>query len=450
VPRIIEVIHGDVSPPLYYLLLNQWIAAFGDSEFALRSMSAVAATLGLVLMALTAWSVTRSRLGTLVATALYAASVLQVQYAQEARSYGLASLLALLAFYAMAKRLQSHWLWLLLALIGCIGSVYLHNMMWFYLLGLNIVYLLLPGPVKFWRRVAELAVLDSLTVAAYMPWLPALLDQIAWLNGNFWAMVPTFDDLAQTLLAAAGVKRMHLNALLPGRPAGWGIALVLVALIAVALVRKEQRRWALGILVFGLLPIGAVFVYAHVRQSFFVEKVFTASTIAIPLTAAVAVSGKGAMRWLGLLLSMAVLAGSVGSTYGYFRWEQKEDWRTATDYLNYIPRSSTLVVFVANEGEYLYEYYTRRSGSFGHQMTGAPQGFFDIDPPKTIQRVLRPEDLATLAKRLEEQRPKRVVLVLSHTHFSDPNDLTRRFLEKSMRCFNTQEFNQLAILQYTR
>jgi hypothetical protein len=67
-----------------------------------------------------------------------------------------------------------------------------------------------------------------------------------------------------------------------------------------------------------------------------------------------------------------------------------------------------------NEGELLYDYYLRPSGGFAHSVTGVPQGFHELQPQKTIQRVLKPADTALLEQRLQQQRPERVVLVLSH------------------------------------
>ena len=52
--QIVHLIRYDVSPPLYYLLLRAWTQSFGDSEFALRAMSAVAGCLSLPLVAMVA------------------------------------------------------------------------------------------------------------------------------------------------------------------------------------------------------------------------------------------------------------------------------------------------------------------------------------------------------------------------------------------------------------
>ncbi|RMG62691.1 MAG: DUF2723 domain-containing protein [Chloroflexi bacterium] len=108
---------GDRSPPLYYALLHVWIGLAGQSEFALRFISAVAdtATVALVVIFTRAWlrglevasptaclSATLRGLAPLIAGALYAVCPFAVWYAQETRMY------ALIAALCTAS---SYWLW---------------------------------------------------------------------------------------------------------------------------------------------------------------------------------------------------------------------------------------------------------------------------------------------------------------------------------------------------
>ena len=155
-----------------------------------------------------------------------------------------------------------------------------------------------------------------------------------------------------------------------------------------------------------------------------------------------------ARRVVGGIVVLMLLAGSGQSLWGYFRWEQKEDWRSAAAYVNQLPRESTLVVFVANEGELLYDYYRRQSGQSGHDTAGAPQRFLDLQPPRTIQRVLRTQDTQRLMGQIERDRPGRVVLVLSHTDFSDPNELTRQAIELRMEMVSEKSFAWVDVLEF--
>ncbi len=448
--RIVEVIRHDVSPPLYYLLLKGWREIFGESEAALRSMSAVASCLAVPVIAAIAWQITRSLGGVLVASLLMSVSVLQIQYAQEARSYGVASLLMALALYGAVRRMQGSEWWLVLSAAMLAGSVYVHNMMWFYVAGFGLGYLVIPGRAGLGRRMAEFAAISVAVILIYAWWIPALLGQVRWLHGNFWAPVPSPRDLAQVLVAAGGMKLMHLGMLARAWVIGWAVALCLGGLCVVVLAGRSRDtvRWSSGLLLIGLFPILAVYGYAQVSQSYFVEKIFTASSLTLPLLAALLPGSRAKVA--GFVLIPAIFIGSCISVWGYFAREIKEDWRGAIEYVNSIPREKTMVVFVANEGELLYHYYIRQLGGKPHSLAAAPQGFHELEPPKTIQRVLEESDTDKLIERLHKQNPEKVVLVLSHTHFSDPNDLTRKAIEREMKLVGQKSFHLVDVLEFAR
>src|SRR5436305_11642474 len=92
VPTILRSAAADIHPPGYYLLLKAWHAVTGDSEFALRSLSALA---GLVLVALLyrLGRVYFDRPAALAAAALGALNPFLVYYSQEARLYAMAATL---------------------------------------------------------------------------------------------------------------------------------------------------------------------------------------------------------------------------------------------------------------------------------------------------------------------------------------------------------------------
>ncbi|MBM4429994.1 MAG: hypothetical protein FJ026_06530, partial [Chloroflexi bacterium] len=90
---------NDIHPPLYYYLLHFWIKAFGNSELAVRALSAFLGTLLVLLTFAFGHSVAGYRVG-LIAALFAAWSPFQVYYAQETRMYALSALLAALSMYA--------------------------------------------------------------------------------------------------------------------------------------------------------------------------------------------------------------------------------------------------------------------------------------------------------------------------------------------------------------
>lgn len=93
---------NDTHPPLYYFLLKIWSGVFGDSLFALRSLSAIlgiVTVLGVYLFAMEAYGTfcrddreeagNRAHLLALLAAALAAFSPFQITHARELRMYPL-------------------------------------------------------------------------------------------------------------------------------------------------------------------------------------------------------------------------------------------------------------------------------------------------------------------------------------------------------------------------
>lgn len=97
---------GDRSPPLYYALLHAWIALAGESEFALRTISALADTAAVALVMAFAASLTGRRSPhAILAGLIYALAPFAVWYAQEARMYALVAALCTASSWLL-------WLWL--------------------------------------------------------------------------------------------------------------------------------------------------------------------------------------------------------------------------------------------------------------------------------------------------------------------------------------------------
>ncbi len=87
-----ELPKHEPHPPLYYFMLNGWIAVFGDSASAVRSMSAIANLATIPLVYVIGRQTAGPKLGRevgLVASLVFALSTAQIAYAQEARMYAL-------------------------------------------------------------------------------------------------------------------------------------------------------------------------------------------------------------------------------------------------------------------------------------------------------------------------------------------------------------------------
>ncbi len=190
---IIEGAAGDIHPPGYYIILHCWRALFGQSEFALRSLSVVA---GLTLIVLTyLWS--RALFGEstgLIAAFLSAISPFAIYYSQEARMYALlAALAAASAFVSYRVQVRSCKLqvagsklqvvdWIAYVLLGAAG-LYTHYAFAFVLIANNLLFGLrwLAGAERRrWERLAVWAGAQVAVLLLYLPWVPTALNAAGW------------------------------------------------------------------------------------------------------------------------------------------------------------------------------------------------------------------------------------------------------------------------------
>jgi mannosyltransferase len=91
----------ETTPPTYYLLLRGWMALWGDSEAALRSLSAIASILCLPVTYLLGRELGGKSWG-LASALLFALCPMSVYFGQEARVYALLMLAASLLLWAAA------------------------------------------------------------------------------------------------------------------------------------------------------------------------------------------------------------------------------------------------------------------------------------------------------------------------------------------------------------
>ncbi len=278
-----EVPGFEMHPPLYYSLLKLWRSVFGDTEAALRGLSALAMVATVPAVYLLARILGGPRSGpqmALVASLLFAVWPVQVEYAQTVRMYApmscaIAWTLTGVAWLARHPEAACRpwWglgtasadaaggpsapAWLTVA-VGAALALWLHNMSLFFVASLGILGLLwLAGPQR-WNR-AFLANGFLAGVAALLLWsphLPSLLQEVGHFSTGFWIHEPTLKSVLYTsvdlwvipaawsrytalplgLLAVAGLWVL-------GRNSGWQTATMLAAITALPVVLVAAASW---------------------------------------------------------------------------------------------------------------------------------------------------------------------------------------------------------------
>ena len=202
---ILEGAEGDIHPPGYYLLLHTWRALFGQSEFALRSLSVVA---GLALVVLT-YLLGRHLFGEatgLIAAFLGAISPFAIYYSQEARMYALLAALSAASTYLLLHLLSNlhsptsilhspfsnphspfsilHSPFFLTAyILTSAAGLYTQYAFPFVLLAHNVTFglwwLVVARRSRLrWRAVALWAGVQVVIAVLYLPWLPIALKSV--------------------------------------------------------------------------------------------------------------------------------------------------------------------------------------------------------------------------------------------------------------------------------
>ena len=183
---------ADIQPPLYYYLLHGWITLFGDSEQALRGLSALFGALTIPLMYAVAGQLFRSRLAGLLAALLVALSPLHIWYGQEARMYTLLTFLCLLSSYLLLLVVDAEkkWpivlLWAAYTLVNIV-ALYTHYFAFFVLAG-QAVYVFLVWASREDHPVHLLLgglISGAITTLSFLPWLPHLLTRYG-ADASYW------------------------------------------------------------------------------------------------------------------------------------------------------------------------------------------------------------------------------------------------------------------------
>ncbi|MCC7350602.1 MAG: glycosyltransferase family 39 protein [Phycisphaerales bacterium] len=426
--QIPQVLRNDVGAPLYYLLMHVWGWIAGDSEWGMRSFSAACSSVALLVFVDLARRVLQRPWAVAMAVGLFALSAMQVQHAQEARYYGLISLLSVVALECIAISTTNR---RPLALIGLVlsltAALYTHNVMLLYWAGLNGAWVFWPGrPAK--ERIVEILLVNLAVALLYAPWISSLMDQLHWAHNRFWQSSPTLLDGWHALAVLLGIKPYFLAGIVGNVPFGdadnlsrLAILLLLGGLIIGLWCRHLRGVW-LSLVLAGLLPVAAGFVQSHLRQPIFMDRIFIASCAPLALLMALPMAQGRLPRHFATPSALLVVLAGLSSILFLSRHE-KENWREAYDILSHGQAAPRLIVFVANEGQLPFDYYQKQSGTvLSADETGLPDGFFDIDPPQTVRRVLDEGDLSRLMKAMDQGQYRQIDLVRSHDWFADPEN----------------------------
>ena len=328
----------ETTPALYYAMLKPWLAAFGDGDVAVRSLSAALSVLTIPLVYLLARRF-GGRTPGLLAAGLFAAMPMQVHYAQEARAYALLPLLYALAALALAWLVERSRGWgraapaprlaHQAAPLGWYGSaalmlVYAHATSAFTLAALG-----LAGMAALWRvgggwtSILRFAAVNAVVVVLAIPEIMAMFAQAGRFDMD-WVQPPD----AISLLNAASVLLVD-----PSTPLTlFRLSCLLAAAVIVSLgilVGRARLGWLASVMLIGV-PLGFLVstILVSFASPFFIPRIVVWLGVPFCILAALAlVSPRQRGAKIGFVVAL-LLAWGVGLQGVYGRSIlSKEDWR---------------------------------------------------------------------------------------------------------------------------
>ena len=240
-------------PPLYYFILQGWMAAFGDTQASVEALSlafAVATVAAIVAVGMTIFS---TRVG-LLAGLLAAFSPGVLSFDTLVRPYPILSFLWIASTYALWRALRggsgSVIAWVV-HVLATSAMLYIHNWAFMALGGQGLVTLCWIAAGHRWRTFVFYTVAELAIAALYSPWVPTLLHQVG--NAGYG---PDRTGAPERI-----VRYFTDSLLLPGYKIGLPIALALIAsgLICRRLRPASARQPvdASGFLLFTIAPLVA-------------------------------------------------------------------------------------------------------------------------------------------------------------------------------------------------
>jgi uncharacterized membrane protein len=312
----------DPHPPLYALLLKGWIAVFGESVVAIRSVNAIigVVTTGVVMLA-------AREIGprtALAAGLVFAAAPFQIEFAHEARPYTLLGLAAAMLMFGVLRILRAEegagrpgrTGWIAFVAGGAL-ALWSNNVA---ILLLGALAIAAAGMFVFDRGIRPLLrpafVAGAAIMLLWAPYIPTLAEQAGGVSADFWIPPPSWWRLANELRFAIGFWTF---------PTLWPL-LALWLLGLVALWRRGDRREAVALAAVPVLTIALNIAVSLAVRPVFIARALVgiAPAFFIAIAAAIATLEK---RWMRIAAVVAFVAVELFVARNlYIGYPRKEPW----------------------------------------------------------------------------------------------------------------------------
>jgi|GEM_PF-5549145 len=442
----------ETNPPLYYTLQKLWLV-FGQSEAALRSLSAIIGTINIPLLYGLGRVLGGHWLG-LVASALLATSRINIQYSQEARAFTLLTAAVTLSIWGLAylltipskatvligqglintlrrnsfstqvncNNLASDLAWIAYV-VGVSIALYCHNTAVLLPILASVVALVWWATKGCFSKkfVFNWSVANAVIILIWSWWIPKIIQQTAVTLSDFWIPFPTVDRFFLILITLYGSKYYLL-------------LLSSLAVLGVWYWRHQPTKSGLTV----TLSIGTILLgfLISLKRSIFITRIFLWTTIPFFLLVAAGLLYFRKKSLIAISLTVLIII-QLYSTGKYYAYSKKEPWNQVGFYVQSLVKPNDMILLFPSTIDAPFQYYFQ---SPENQITqyGLRRWSFNIPRlPSTKVTEIKRSELLNIAQRF-----RRVWLVARNREFEDPQNLTISDISQNMTKLTQQSFDK--------
>ncbi len=364
---LINNLHVEFNPPLYWIIVFFWSKVFGTSELGIRSFS-------IVCWVTTSWLTHKvakelfDKKVALVATGLLTFSPLVLTYASNARYYSIAAALTLLLILVMYKYISTNSR-LYLVIYVLVGTVLIYTIYFgaIVLLAINLWWF--AQWVRSNRAFLSLikwALVQGMILVFYIPWISTLMTT---LYSNFPSKIGGSNWLTGIFLRAGYIGYAYGvgEFFSPLNPVAWIGIIIVAGLIVYAIIKGKHLFWLpVVILVVVVVVSIGVNLVGHITVSYW-QNLPNRTFFIYPLFVIILAYGiiKLKDKWMWGILSILLVVYSVG-IFNYFSEREvikpilTVPWREIMS--NIRDQSNPNAVVICTNEDFACSYYQEQYG----------------------------------------------------------------------------------------
>ncbi len=420
IEHVWEVGQWDNNPPLYNILISMHMSLFGDSEFSVRFLSVLFASLAAVVLYYSIRKHFNWEAATVVSL-LFIGSDFLLRYSQETRSYMLVVLITVIVLHLHMNVLNNP-NWKNVLLIGIVFAVGMYTHFAISLLLTCLVGYITIYYCREWRILLRYFAGLLVSVALYAFWLPYLLASYASkAEGTFWLKYHGFSDILIPL------KQIFFGEF-------WYIGLASLVLLGGGLwlfskPDQSYKNKIILLLVCSLLPpilAGFISFSAPIYLSRYL--IFSVLSYIIFIGVIIVYVSPKILGWGALVI--IVITQWVAWTPGKSKGQLV---REATDYIKEIRKENDLILVQTSSLINVFAYYYDRQWFRNYARFSTYHLENDICPI-TTGRNLNPEHF---------RRFNRILLFQAYEQIEDPKQTLMKALNDHFECIEDTAFEKI-------